>query len=77
MWTVNIQMFKLGLEKAEEPDIKLPGYIVSSKKQESSEKHLLLLYWLCQTFDCVDHNKLENFESNGNTRPPNIPPEKS
>ena len=27
-------------------------------KQESSRKSLLLLYWLCQTFDSVDHNKL-------------------
>ena len=27
--------------------------------------------------DCVDHNKLENFERDGNTRPPYLPPEKS
>ena len=57
-WTVNFQMFKLDLEKAEEPQIKLATSIVSSKKQESSEKHLFLLSWLCQAFDCVDHNKL-------------------
>ena len=37
-WTVNIQMFKLDLEKAEEPEIKLPTSIGSSKKQESSRK---------------------------------------
>ena len=37
-WTVNFQMFKLGLEKAEEPDIKLPTSTGSSKKQESSRK---------------------------------------
>ena len=30
-----------------------------------------------KTFDCVDHNKLENFERDGNTRPPDLPPEKS
>ena len=42
--TVNFQMFKLDLEKAEEPEVKLPTTIGSSKKQESSEKHLLLLY---------------------------------
>ena len=29
----NFQMFKLGLEKAEEPEIKLPTYIGLSKKQ--------------------------------------------
>ena len=38
MWTVNFQMFKLDLEKAEEPEIKLPTTIGSSKKQESSGK---------------------------------------
>ena len=37
-WTVNFQMFKLVLEKAEEPEIKLPTYTGSSKKQESSRK---------------------------------------
>ena len=36
--TVNFQMFKLVLEKAEEPEIKLPTSAGSSKKQESSRK---------------------------------------
>ena len=44
MWSVNFQMFKPALEKAEEPEIKLPTSAGSSKKEESSEKHLLLLY---------------------------------
>ena len=35
---VNFQMFKLDLEKAEEPEIKLPTSAGSSKKQESSRK---------------------------------------
>ena len=38
MWIVNFQMFKVDLEKAEEPEIKLPTSIRSSKKQESSRK---------------------------------------
>ena len=38
MWTVNFQMFKLDLEKAEEPEIKLPTSVGSLKKQESSRK---------------------------------------
>ena len=38
MWTVNFQMFKLDLEKAEEPEIKLSLSIGSSKKQDSSRK---------------------------------------
>ena len=38
MWTMNFQMFKLDLEKAEEPEVKLPTSAGSSKKQESSRK---------------------------------------
>ena len=38
MCTVNFEMFKLVLEKAEEPEIKLPTSDGSSKKQESSRK---------------------------------------
>ena len=38
MWTKNFQMYKLDLEKAEEPEIKLPTSDGSSKKQESSWK---------------------------------------
>ena len=38
MWTVNFHMFKLDLEKVEEPEIKLPTSAGSSKKQESSRK---------------------------------------
>ena len=38
MWTVNFQMFKLDLEKSEEPEIKLPTSAGSMKKQESSRK---------------------------------------
>ena len=37
-WTVNFQMFKLDLENVEEPEIKLPTSVGSSKKQESSRK---------------------------------------
>ena len=48
-WTMNFQIFKLDLEKAEEPEIKLSASIGSSKKQESSRKHLLMLYLLCQS----------------------------
>ena len=38
MWTVSFQMFKQDLEKAEEPEIKLPTSIGSWKKQENSRK---------------------------------------
>ena len=33
MWTVNFQMFKLDLEKAEEPEIKLPTSVGSAKNK--------------------------------------------
>ena len=38
MRTVNFQMFKLVLEKEEEPELKLPTSVGSSKKQESFRK---------------------------------------
>ena len=41
---MNFQMFKLDLEKADEPEIKYPTSTGSSKKQEIPEKPLLLLY---------------------------------
>ena len=37
-WTKNLQMFKLDSEKTEEPEIKLPTFVGSSKKQENSRK---------------------------------------
>ena len=59
MWTVNSQMFKLVLEKAEEPETKLPTSAGSSKKQESSRKtSISALLTMPKAFDCVDHNKL-------------------
>jgi len=41
-------MFKLDLEKAEEPEIKLPHPLDHQKSKRIPEKHLLLLHWLCQ-----------------------------
>ena len=43
MWTMNFQMFKLDLEKAEEPEIKLPISTGSSKKQEF-QKNIYLCF---------------------------------
>ena len=51
-------MFKLDLEKAEEPEIKLPTSAGSSKKQESSRKtSTSALLTMPKPFFCVDHNK--------------------
>ena len=46
---MNFQMFKLDLEKAEEPEIKLTTSIGSSRSQRVPDKHQLLFYWLCQS----------------------------
>ena len=55
-------MFKLDIEKAEGPEIKLPTSSGSWKKEESSKKqtkkHIYLLFDYVKAFDCVDHNKL-------------------
>ena len=77
-WTVNFQMFKLVLEKAEETEIKLPTFTRSVKKQESSKTiSISALLTMPKVFDCVDHNKLENSEKDGNARPPDLPLKKS
>ena len=56
----NFQMFKLDLDKTEEPEITLPtsNIVGSSKKQESSRKTPLSVINCVKAFDCVDHNKL-------------------
>ena len=52
-------MFKLVLEKAEEPEIKLPTSTGSWKKQESSRKKIYFCFIdYAKAFDCVDHTKL-------------------
>ena len=51
-------MFKLVLEKAEEPDIKFPTSAGSSKKQEFQKNIYFCFIDYAKAFDCVDHNKL-------------------
>ena len=51
-------MFQLDLEKAEEPEFKLPKCIGSLKKQESSRKKNICFIDYAKDFDCVDHSKL-------------------
>ena len=70
-------MFKLVLEKAEEQEIKLPTFTGSSKKQEFQKNLYFCFIDYAKTFDCVDHNKLENSEKDGNARPSDLPLEKS
>ena len=58
---MNFQMFKLVLEKAEEPEIKLPTSTGSSKKQEFQKNLYFCFIDYAKAFDCVDHNKLWKF----------------
>ena len=51
-------MFKLNLEKTEEPKIKLPTSLDHQKSKRVPEKHLYLLINYAKAFDCMDHNKL-------------------
>ena len=55
---MNFQMFKLDLEKAEEPEIKLPTTVRSSKTQEFQNNIYFGFIDYTKAFDCVDHNKL-------------------
>ena len=52
-------MYKPGFEKAEEPEIKLPTFTGSWRKQESSRKNIYFCFIdYTKAFDCMDHNKL-------------------
>ena len=51
-------MFKLVLEKAEEPEIKLPTSTGSSKKQEFQKNIYFCFIDYAKAFDYLDHNKL-------------------
>ena len=75
--TVNFQMFKLVLEKAEEPEIKLPTSAGSSKKQESSRKtSISALLTMPKPLLCGSQSTVENSERDGNIRTPDLPLEK-
>ena len=54
MWTMNFLMFKLVLEKAEEPEIKLPTSAGSLKKQDSSRKNIYFCF--IDYAKAFDHN---------------------
>ena len=70
---MNFQMFKLVLEKAEEPEIKLAISVRSQKKQKNSRKICIsalltmpkpLTVWI--TINCEDSSR------DGNSRPPDL-----
>ena len=61
------QIFKLNLEKAQQPEIKLPTSVGSSKKARESQKDIYFCFTdYAKAFDCVDHKKtVEIFQEMG------------
>ena len=59
MWPKNFQMYKLDLDKAEEPEIKLSTSTWSLEKQENSRKNIYFCFIVyVKAFDCVNQHKL-------------------
>jgi len=69
-------MFKLDLEKAEEPEIKLPTSVGSSKKQESSRETSTSALLTMPKPLCGSQQTVENSSRDENSRPPDMPLEK-
>ena len=61
-------MYKLGLEKAEETEIKLQLLLDHRESNRIPENLLFCFIDYTNAFDCVDHNKMENSLRDGNTR---------
>ena len=57
MWTVNFQMFKLDLEKAEEPENQIADVRWIVEKPREFQKNICFIDY-AKAFDCVDHKKL-------------------
>ena len=75
---MNYQMFKLDLEKTEEPEIKFPACVESLKKQENSRKtSTSALLTTPKPLTVWIMTNCGKFLRVGNTRPPYLPPEKS
>ena len=77
----NFQMFKLDLEKAEKPEIKLltsVGMIhwITEKAREFQKKSTSTSLTTLKPL-CGSQQTVENSSRDGNTRLPDLPPEKS
>ena len=60
IWTENFQMYKLGFEEAEEPEIKFQHCWIMEKAREFQKNIYFCFIDYAKFFDCVDDNKLEN-----------------
>ena len=67
-----------GLRKGRETREQIGNIRWISKKVREFQKNIYFCFIdYAKAFDCVDHNKLENSSRDGNTRPPDLPLEKS
>ena len=68
-------MYKVGFKGPEEPEIKLPAFVGSWRKQGSSRRNIYFCFIEhAKVFDSVDHNKLETSKIDGNTKPSYLSP---
>ena len=70
-------MFKLDLEKAEEPEIKLPTSVGSEKGREFQKIIYFCFIDYAKAFDCMDHHKLQKILKEMGIQDHLTPPEKS
>ena len=74
---MNFQMFKLVLEKARGTRDQIANICRIIEKAREFQKNIYFCFIdYAKAFDCMDHNKLENSERDGNIRPPDLPLEK-
>ena len=74
---MNFQLFKLVLEKAEEQVIKIANIHGIIEKAREFQKNIYFCFIdYAKAFDCGSQQTVENSERDGNTRPPDLPPEK-
>ena len=66
MRTEDFQVYKLGLEKAEKSEVKLPNICWIMEKAREFWNNIYFCFTdYSKVFDCVDHNKLENSSRDG------------
>ena len=70
-------MFKLDLEKAEEPEKKIVNICWIMEKAREFQKNICFFIDCVKDFDCGSQQTVENSSGDGNTRAPNLPLEKS
>ena len=67
-----------GFRKGRGSRVQIANILWIIKKVREFQKNIYFCFIAyAKAFDCVGHNKLENSERDGNTRPPDLPPEKS